>query len=198
MGAREMTNWFKLLNLNRHDQDTPYYCGAAVAQMIIDFIKGRNGHTLECQAVIYDDYIKRKNDPQGGLWTDPDGLSSCLDDLCPANKPWEDISDNDNSAQEKICEKMATSLEENSLPSPVLIDEGNHWVVIIGMKANSVPSSANNSFEIKRIHIIDPEPELEGSQQFAYEEWCIHMTKNEWGQKWLDKYVGLKGNKVED
>ena len=64
--------WIRNISTEYHQQDTDYYCGGAVAQMILDSI----GAGLLDQDVLYNSNHSHNTVP--GWSTDPDGLNYTL------------------------------------------------------------------------------------------------------------------------
>ena len=68
--------WTKNLTTPYHQQDTDYYCGAAVAQMILDSI----GSGVLDQNTLY---ASNHAHSSGGWYTSPDGLNYTLNAYMP-------------------------------------------------------------------------------------------------------------------
>lgn len=186
--------WERFLAVNRLEQETNYYCGAASAQMILDFLHGWGGNPQINQDDLYETIQDHKQD--NNFYTDPDGLAGCLNKESPSANRWFVYSGGDGD-QEKVCRKMAVTMDTYDSPPPVLIFDGDHWVVVSGVTATESPSMAKKSFIIYTIRIHDPGI---GSnvQEIEYYNWCsMYMTKNTWGQTWLDKYVCIVDPKAE-
>ncbi|MGD9129494.1 MAG: hypothetical protein PVJ09_03350 [Candidatus Woesebacteria bacterium] len=178
--------WELFFALTLYGQTTGFYCGAATAQMILDFLHGWAGTPALTQDEIYDIIQNHKTD--NSFYTDPDGLRGCLNQESPAVNRWIIFAGRDNE-QDKACRKIATSMDLYDSPAAALIYDGDHWVAVSGLTATERPSMNKKSFLIYTIQIHDP---AGGGnvRDIEYYNWCSNFfTPNTWGTTWDDRYV---------
>ena len=114
----------KQLSVPYYEQEASCYCGPAVAQMWIDF---HNGYIS--QDTLWSS-IQSHNREGWPLWyTDPDGLAACVSDylsnFVAEDRRWS-YFDSANIA-------MAMDIVDLDNPTPALIYNGYHWVLVKGV-----------------------------------------------------------------
>lgn len=187
--------WELLLDVNRFDQETGFYCGAASAQMILDYLHNWGGDPDISQDDLYNTIQTHKEDT--GFYTDPDGLVGCLNDESPAANRWL-VYAGGAGYQAKVTRKLAVTMNQYDAPPAALVFDGDHWVVISGVTATEEPSMGKQSFIIYTVRVHDPG---RGSnvREVEYSNWCNnYMTRNTWGTKWDNQYVVVVDPKVEE
>ncbi len=180
-------------NVTVYGQEMCYWCGAASAQM------SRNGYPNPADRAYYTqnslwNTIQTYNStlPQDTNWaTDPHGLVGCLQNLAnPAGVHWAEFA---NASRDAALFFMLYWMNIRHYPSPVLINEGGHWVVVVGWETNIQPTSGSSP-TLQQIHYFDPEPHNVGTD--------TTMTAAQWyagpwngaviySGSWLNKYVAI-------
>src|SRR5579859_6276361 len=121
--------WTTDLGIGYHQQDTDYYCGAAVAQMILDSI----GAGLLDQNALY--ASNHSHNTQSGWSTDPDGLHYTLNDLKPASfdnyfVTYRSDSEIDGS------QKIVYTLWHYGVSTGTLVLGCGHWIAVRGVSTD--------------------------------------------------------------
>lgn len=184
--------WELFFNVSLYAQITWYYCGAASAQMILDFVNGWNGVPQINQDDIYDIIQTYKQD--NSFYTDPAGLRGCLDQESPNTIGWIVHGGKD---QEVSNRKIAVNMDLYQAPASALVYNGNHWIVVSGITATERPSMVNKSYVAYTFRIHDP-----GNggdiRDVDYYTWCSsYHTPNVWGTTWKDQYVSVLDPRVK-
>lgn len=178
--------WERLLAVNRMEQTTGFYCGAASAQMILDFLHAWNGNPQISQDDLYDTIQDHKTDTH--FATDPEGLAGCLNEESPAANHWF-VAVDDDGQQEISSRRLVYTMNQYDSPPAALIYDGDHWVVVSGVTATERPDMSRMSFIVYTIRIHDPGI---GSnvREVEYYHWCSnYLTGNTWGTTYQDKLV---------
>jgi hypothetical protein len=184
--------WELFLNVNIYSQTTGYYCGAASAQMILDYLHGWGGNPQLTQDNLYNIIQNHKTD--NNFYTDPDGLKGCLNQESPAANRW--IVHSGNNV-EVASRKLIVTMNAYDSPPAALIYDGDHWVVVSGVTATESPSMNKPSFIIYTIEIKDPAG-AGNTRDIEYHTWkTTFFTPNTWGTTWDNKYVGVVDPKVK-
>jgi hypothetical protein len=188
--------WERFLAVNRLEQETGFYCGAASAQMILDFLHGWGGTPAINQDDLWDT-IQTHVEEDASWYTDPPGLAGVLNDESPAANHWA-VYTSGELLPDLASKKAAVTMNTFDAPPAALINDGNHWVVISGVTATEAPRMDSASFIIYTIRIHDPGI---GSnvREIAYHSWCEDVfTPNVWGATYLDKHVCVVDPKVPE
>lgn len=144
--------WFKDLNTPYHQQDTSYYCGAAVAQMILDSI----GSGLIDQAVLYN---LNHSHSASGWYTSPAGLNYTLNLLMPPPPTFNSFFVIDNSSTEADGSAIIVSTIANfGVATGTLVYACGHWVAVRGVKTSVDPIGTEGSYSIDGFYINNPWP----------------------------------------
>ncbi|WP_342771072.1 hypothetical protein [Methanoculleus sp. UBA416] len=127
----------KQLSVPYYEQEASCYCGPAVAQMWIDF---HNGYIS--QDTLWSS-IQSHNREGWPLWyTDPDGLAACVSDylsnFVAEDRRWS-YFDSANIA-------MAMDIVDLDNPTPALINDGDHWVLVKGVSYEDYYGSIYNIY----------------------------------------------------
>jgi hypothetical protein len=182
-------------NVTRYAQQNCKWCGAAAVEMV------RNGYPSPADRLFY---------PQSDLWakiqvnnsslpadisahwdTDPQGLKGCLRSLAnPSGVDWLELADADGGA---VLLSAIYAMKVTQYPVPVLIDNGGHWVVIVGYETDIEPVSGGDP-TLLSICYYDPWPPCvgavttsEGYQWFAY-PWKYSIL---YRGSWYNQYVAV-------
>jgi hypothetical protein len=172
----------KLLPVPYYEQETPYYCGPAVSQMWIDFHDG-----CISQNTLYS-YIQSHNQEGWPTWyTDPYGLACCVanyvDNLVVDNHRWNFF----NTANVAI----ATDLVDRDIPSAVLINSGEHWVLVKGVSYNDYYGSVS---EVYGFWVHDPW-QGDANHYYSADDWSDVYTQVQTfsGSNWDNYWVTVQG-----
>jgi len=180
-------------NVPLYGQEQCTWCGAASGQM------ARNGYPNPADRLFYKqsdvwNVIQAHNStsPADADWaTDPHGLTGCLQSLAnPAGVHWVEFA---NPSQASILFSMFYWMNVRNYPSPVLVDNGGHWVLVVGY-ATDVPPTAGSSPILQSISYHDPEPHNVGSDtlmsaaQWVAVPWHGPIT---YDGTWLNQYVAV-------
>ena len=180
-------------NVTLYGQEMCYWCGAASAQM------ARNGYPNPADRLYYTqtslwNTIQAHNStlPQDANWaTDPHGLTGCLQNLAnPAVVDWVEFAD---PSRDAVLFFMLFWMNRKRFPSPVLINQGGHWVVVVGWETDVEPTGGSSP-TLQQIHYFDPEPHNVGTD--------TTMTAAQWyggpwngaviySGTWLNQYVAI-------
>ncbi len=182
-------------NVPLYGQERCNWCGPASCQMI------RNGYPNPADRLYYTQLylwntiqVNNSMDPAdtGPGWaSDPHGMTGCLQSLNnPSGVDWVEFAD---VSQKDVLFDMLYWMNIREYPSAVLINQGGHWVVIVGFVTDVEPVSGSSP-TLQHISIHDPEPhnvgtdtEMTGAQWFAG-PWngAIVYTGT-----WHNKYVAI-------
>ncbi|MBA7491744.1 hypothetical protein ES702_02292 [subsurface metagenome] len=134
--------------INHHQQDTNYYCGAATAQMILDSI----GAGLLDQDVLYTSNHDHNSQP--GWCTDPDGLAYTLRHYRPASFTNTFVL-YCKSTEVEGSHKIVDTLYNYKVATGTLVYGCRHWIAVIGIQTDVEPSGA---YSINGFWINNPWP----------------------------------------
>ena len=184
--------WELFLNVNLFAQTQWFYCGAASAQMILDYVNNWGGNPQLTQLNLYNTIQNFKTD--NNFYTDPDGLCGCLNQESPAANQW--LVHSGNSVDE-TTRKLLVTMETYDAPPAALIFDGDHWVVVSGTTATEGPSMNKPSFIVYTIQVQDPGGGGQ-TRDIEYQNWITNFfTPNTWGATFNNRYVGVYDPKVK-
>jgi hypothetical protein len=141
-----------------HQQDTGFFCGAAVAQMVLDSI----GTGLLDQIALYN-----SNNPpvvaETGWYSPPDGLATTMQSTSPpAFANFFDLVA--LPSEEAISRKICWAIHQHGIAPIALVFGDAHWIVVTGYTASQAPtSSTDTSYTIESFDIHNPFPPAPGS-----------------------------------
>ncbi len=140
------------LGTGYHQQDTSYYCGAAVAQMILHGIGG----PFYDQDALYTS--NHNHNTQAGWYTDPNGLNYTLNALKPGPPTFTNFfvvftKDTELEGSEKIV----YTLWHYQVPTGTLVYGCGHWVCMVGVSTD-VPPAVGSPYSINGFWINNPWP----------------------------------------
>jgi hypothetical protein len=138
-----------------HQQDTDYYCGAACAQMVLEYC----GAGVIDQATLYTTYNHQNTRDPGVNWaTSPEGLDRTLDSWAPG-KYHNYFALDAMLSEDAISRIIAWTIEHYEVGPCALVHGWDHWIVVRGMEVSSKPTSYNDtSYTITNFRVNDPWP----------------------------------------
>jgi len=175
-------------NVPLYGQEQCFYCGPASGQMI------RNGYPNPADRLFFSQLylwnsIQAYN-TSNGWYTDPQGLTECLQALSnPPGVDWVTFAD---TSQDAVLFEMLFWMNRRSYPSAVLVNQGGHWVVVVGFATDVEPLGGSHP-TLQQISYHDPEPHnvgtdttMTGAQWFAgpWNGSIIYAG-------WLNQYVAV-------
>jgi hypothetical protein len=180
-------------NVPLYGQQQCIWCGAASGQMT------RNGYPNAADRLFYIqsdvwNMIQARNstNPADAGWaTDPIGLNATLQAMNnPAGVHWVVFAD---ASRDTVLFDTLFWMNIRQYPSPVLINQGGHWVVIVGWVTDVEPvgGSAPN---LQSITVNDPEPHNVGTvSTFTGSQWFGGPWNGSviYAGTWLNKYVAV-------
>ena len=180
-------------NVPLYGQEQCIWCGAASGQMT------RNGYPNLGDRLYYDqvdvwNVIQAHNStaPADSGWaTDPHGLTGCLQSLSnPPGVHWVEFA---GASRDAILFDILFWMNRREYPSPVLINQGGHWNVIVGFVTDVEPVDGSTP-SLQSITIKDPEPHNVGTvSTFTGAQWFGGPWNGPVGYAatWLNQYVAV-------
>lgn len=156
MGRRQaagegIVSWTRNLATPYHQQDTDYYCGAGVAQMILDSI----GAGVIDQNTLY---ASNHSHSSSGWYTSPDGLNYTMNAFMPPPPQFNSFfiveradTEPDGSAN------IVRTLYYFDVATGTLVYNCGHWVAVRGVQTDIEPA-AGNTYTIQGFYINNPWP----------------------------------------
>lgn len=142
--------WFKDLTTPYHQQDTDYYCGAAVAQMILDSI----GSGIIDQNTLYN---SNHSHSSPGWATSPDGLNYTLNAYMPPPPKFNSFFIVERADTEPLgSANIVRTLRYYGVATGTLVYHCGHWVAVRGVKTSGDPASG--AYSIDGFYINNPWP----------------------------------------
>ena len=180
-------------NVPLYGQQVCFWCGAASGEM------ARNGYPNPADRLFYLQsdvwntiQVYNSTNPADAGWaTDPHGLMGALMNLSnPAGVHWVEFSD---PSRDAVLHFMLYWMSVRKFPSPVLVNQGGHWVVVVGYQSDIQPQPGN-TITLQQIVFHDPEPHNIGT--------ITTMSASQWyggpwngaviySGTWLNKYVAV-------
>jgi hypothetical protein len=151
-------------NVPLYGQEDCCWCGPASGQMIMDGYPDPADRLYHEQEDIWD-AIQVNNsmsviDIDAGWCTDPEGLRQTLIDMNPpTDGTWNVFAD---AGRYEVMFDILYYINDNDYPVATLINEGGHWVVIVGYETDIEPVGGSNPV-LQEITKYDPEPHNVGS-----------------------------------
>jgi hypothetical protein len=186
-------------NVPLYGQQQCIWCGAAAGQM------SRNGYPNAADRLFYVqsdvwNMIQARNStaPGDANWaTDAHGLTATLQDMSnPAGVHWVEFSDANRNT---VLFDILFWMNVRGYPSPVLINQGGHWVVIVGWVTDIEPLSGSSP-TLQSITVNDPEPHNVGTlSTFTGAQWFGGPWNGAviYSGTWLGKYVAVVEPPIE-
>jgi hypothetical protein len=145
------------LNVEYHQQDTDYYCGAACAQMVLNQI----GAGLLSQDDLYNDNNTHNSPAEKteGWYSGPTGLAWTM----VARKPAAFINTFlifSETSEESISRKIIWTIHHYQVAPIALVYGWDHWIVVKGYMATAAPASSDDiSYAISAFFINNSLPQ---------------------------------------
>jgi hypothetical protein len=186
-------------NVPLYPQQQCVWCGAASGEM------ARNGYPNVADRLFYLqsdvwNAIQARNSmaPADAGWaTDPHGLTACLQSLSnPPGVHWVEFADADRNT---VLFDILFWMNVREYPSPVLINQGGHWVVIVGYVTDVEPVSGTSP-SLQTITVHDPEPHNVGTiSTFTGAQWFGGPWNGAviYSGTWLGEYVAVVEPPIE-
>lgn len=158
-------------NVPLYGQESCIWCGAATAQMIMDGYPNPSDRIFFTQTNIWNTIqANNSTDPADAAWaTDPIGIR---DTMMAMNHPpagtWVLHS---QPSRDQVMFSILYWMNRNHFPVAVLINQGGHWVAIVGYETDIEPLSGTTP-TLDQITYNDPEPHNVGT--------TITKTGNTW------------------
>ena len=180
-------------NVPLYGQEQCIWCGAASGQM------ARNGYPNPADRLFYAQVdvwntiqVHNSTSPADSGWaTDPHGLTGCLQALNnPAGVHWVEFA---NSDRDTVLFDILFWMNVRQYPSPVLINQGGHWVDIVGYVTDVEPVGGSSPV-LQTISVHDPEPHNVGtSSTFSAAQWFGGPWNGAviYTGTWLNQYVAV-------
>ena len=167
--------------MNRVEQSTPYYCGAACASMTFD----KYGTTL-LQAAAYE--LIRTHVAESDSWyCDPDGMVGVLNTSFQPDNLSLNIQSYQSGDVAALLARVLHNLSRLQFPTPILINGGAHWVIVDGMRLTE-GGDAGQTFSVSISSIPGPT-----SPRAATCRWRLHestyLKPIQYGRRWRDSLV---------
>ncbi len=138
------------LQVPYHQQDTPYYCGAACAQMVLDSM----GEGVLGQDDLYNDNNTHST-AESGWATAPDGLQWTLNNRQSGKYFCLDAL----SSEDSISRMIVWTIRNYGVAPVALVFGWDHWIVVRGYSASAAPkSSVDTSYSISSFDVNNPAP----------------------------------------
>ncbi|HSY89524.1 MAG TPA: hypothetical protein VLA85_23380 [Verrucomicrobiae bacterium] len=144
-------SWTKDLTTPYHQQDTDYYCGAAVAQMVLDSI----GSGLLDQNTLY---ASNHAHSGPGWYTSPDGLNYTLNAYMPPPPIFNSffIVERGDTEPEGSANIVRT-LYIYGVATGSMVYQCGHWVAVRGVRTDVAPAPGA-TYVIQGFYINNPWP----------------------------------------
>jgi hypothetical protein len=149
-------------NVPLYGQQQCCWCGAASSQMIMDGYPNAADRLWFSQLQIWNTIQANNSTATADLgWcTDPLGLQRTLMALNPP--PGGTWSIHANAIRDTVMFDILFWMNRNNYPVATLINQGGHWVVIVGFQTDIAPVASSNPV-LQTIRIHDPEPHNVGT-----------------------------------
>lgn len=174
---------------DRVEQQTAFYCGAACCEMTLRVL-GVACAQPDAYKIIHDDnrFLIEQ------MYSDPTGMALCLNQQIPAGKVFTKLVPQVTNDPSEIVTAIYYTLKFLHLPCAVLVQRGNHWVVINSARVHEVAGVAP---EVAGMFIQNPWYGSPANRYVAIDEfisgWLIGI---QWGVTWKDKLVAISDGLV--
>jgi len=182
-------------NVPLYGQQQCIWCGAASGEMTRNGYPNAPDRLFYLQSDVWN-MIQARNstdpaDVAQGWATDPIGLSATLQAMSnPAGVHWVVFS---GTGRDAILFDVLYWMNVREYPSPVLINQGGHWVVIVGWVTDVEPVGGSSP-NLQSITVNDPEPHNVGTRStFTGSQWFGAPWNGAviYPGSWLSEYVAV-------
>ena len=180
-------------NVPLYGQQLCYWCGAASGQMARNGYPNPSDRLFYLQSDVWNTIqAHNSTSPADADWaTDPHGLTGCLANL--ANPPGIHWVEEAQISRDAVLHFMLYWMSVRRYPSPVLVNQGGHWVVVVGYESDLDPTQSP-PVTLQQITFHDPEPHNIGT--------VTTMSASQWYNgpwngaviypgTWLNSYVAV-------
>jgi len=169
------------VSVNRVEQSTPYYCGAACASMTFD----KYGTTL-LQAAAYE--LIRTHVAESDSWyCDPDGMVGVLNTSFQPDNLSLNIQSYQSGDAAALLARVLHNLSRLQFPTPILINGGAHWVIVDGMRLTEGGDAGAN---ILGVYLVDPGPNEPARRYVPVDSMTsTYLKPIQYGRRWRDSLV---------
>ena len=172
-------------NVQRYQQEEAEWCGEACAQMTRNGYPNAADRRYYTQAALYNRIQAANyssNDADKKWATNPHGMRGCLqsDSEPPVN--WVEHM---NPNRDEVMSFLVFGMYRNGFPTPVIVDEGGHWVVVVGWKTDVEPLPGSRP-KLRFIHYLDPSSTDGGSSHTM-------MSASRWFSQHWDQPIAVPG-----
>jgi hypothetical protein len=180
-------------NVPLYGQEQCIWCGAASGQMIRNGYPNPADRLFYAQLDVWDTIqVHNSGDPADSAWaTDPHGLTGGLQALNnPAGVHWAEFAD---ANRDTVLFDILYWMNRREYPCGVLINQGGHWVAIVGFVTDVEPV-AGSSPALQAITVHDPEPHNVGTiSTFTAAQWFSGPWNGAiiYAGTWLNRYVAV-------
>lgn len=180
-------------NVPLYGQEQCIWCGAASGQMTRNGYPNAADRLFYVQADVWNMIQARNstNPADAGWATDPIGLTATLQDMSnPAGVHWVTFA---NANRDTVLFDILFWMNIRRYPSPVLINVGGHWNVIVGWVTDVEPVGGSSP-NLQSISVNDPEPHNVGTYStFTGAQWFSGPWNGAiiYSGTWVNKYVAV-------
>jgi hypothetical protein len=180
-------------NVPLYGQQVCDWCGAASGEMT------GNGYPNPTDQIFYQQsdvwntiQIYNSTNPADAGWaTDPHGLTGALMNL--ANPPGVDWVEYSNASRDAVLHFMLYWMSVRKYPTPVLVNQGGHWIVITGYECDVQPAPGD-TLSLQQITYLDPEPHnIDTHTTMSASQWYNGPWNGSiiYSGTWLNTYVAI-------
>jgi len=179
-------------NVPLFGQEMCYWCGAASAQMTRDGYPDPANRLYYTQTYLWN-VIQAHNStlPADQGWaTDPNGLNGCLQSLSSAPVDWVPYP---KPSAADVMFFMLYWMNIEQYPSPVLVNQGGHWVVVVEWETDVEPVGGSTP-TLLQIRFHDPEPHNVGTDTtMSGAQWYAGPWNGAviYSGSWFNQYVAI-------
>jgi hypothetical protein len=180
-------------NVPLYGQEQCVWCGAASGQMARDGYPNAADRLFYAQVNVWNTIqVHNSTAPADSGWaTDPHGLTGCLQSLSnPPGVHWVEFA---NASRDALLFSILYWMNRRGYPAPVLVNQGGHWIVIVGFVTDVEPVAGSNP-TLQMITVHDPEPHNVGT---ATTQTAAQWFAGYWNGSiiysgtWLSQYVAV-------
>lgn len=169
---------------DRAEQQTAFYCGAACCEMTLRTL-GVTCAQADAYKLIHDDARFAVEH----MYSDPEGLALCLNTKAPVGALQSKLEPLVTNDPQQIITGIYYTLKYLRIPCAVLVQKGNHWVVIDSAR---VHEAVGASPQVAGVFVENPWYGSPSDRYVAIDEFISGwLTGNQWGVTWKDKLVAI-------